>query len=335
MLAGAALVAVAALITACGTGGDDAESSIVRTTTSIAGASVIGVERDTTRACALPSAPDQADGTRTVAGTQVPADPKRIVVLDTAALDAVCAVGLWKQVVGATTVAGPTPQPSYLGTGVLKIPAVGTPGAVDVAKISALKPDLILGAAGDGDLGTLRGVAPTVLIQHRGWTDDYSAYTDALGRGGAAAKALADYRTQAHDTGVSIGANLSQASVIRFSAKDIQVQGNDSFAGQVLADTGVQRPAAQRERSFPVTDLSSKPDRDRIEGDIIFVMFDGPDGEAHGKSVMKGDDWKTLDVVTDKRDFAVDDLIWHGSGLTAARALLDDLHKNLNGYVTD
>ncbi|WP_063064061.1 iron-siderophore ABC transporter substrate-binding protein [Nocardia violaceofusca] len=334
-LGGAAAGAVALLVTGCGTGGDDASSSIVRTTTNIAGASVVGIERDTTHACALPSAPDQASGTHTVAGTQVPADPKRIVVLDTAALDAVCAVGLWERVVGATTAAGPAPQPNYLGTGVLKIPSVGSSGAVDTAKISALQPDLILGAAGDGDLAALRGIAPTVLVDHRGWQDDFTAYAEALGRGSAGAKALADYRTDARETGASIAANLSQASVIRFSPKDIQVQGTDTFAGQVLTDAGVQRPGAQRDRSFTVDSLATESDRNKIEGDIIYLMFDGPDGKSHGESVMKGDDWKALGAVSDKRDFAVEDDLWHGSGLTAARAILDDLRKTLNGYVTD
>ncbi|OXR45039.1 putative siderophore-binding lipoprotein YfiY [Nocardia cerradoensis] len=334
-LGGAAVGALAVLVTGCGTGGDDASSSIVRTTTNIAGASVVGIERDTTRACALPSAPDQASGTHTVAGTQVSADPKRIVVLDTAALDAVCAVGLWERVVGATTTAGPASQPNYLGTGVLKIPSVGTSGAVDTAKISTLQPDLILGAAGDGDLAALRGIAPTVLVDHRGWQDDFTAYAEALGRGSAGAKALADYRTDARETGASIAANLSQASVIRFSPKDIQAQGTDTFAGQVLADAGVQRPGAQRDGSFTVDSLATESDRNKIEGDIIYLMFDGPDGKSHGESVMKSDDWKKLGAIVDKRDFAVEDDLWHGSGLTAARAILDDLRKTLNGYVTD
>ncbi|WP_227983490.1 ABC transporter substrate-binding protein [Nocardia spumae] len=334
-LGAAAIGAAVALVSGCGTGGDDASSTIVRTTTNIAGASVVGIERDTTRACALPSAPDQASGTHTVAGAQVPADPKRIVVLDTAALDAVCAVGLWERVVGTTTLPGPAPQPGYLGTGVLKIPSVGGTGAVDMAKISELQPDLILGSAGDGDLGALRGVAPTVLVERKGWADDFTGYAAALGRGSAGAKALADYRTDARETGASIAANFSQASVIRFSDKDIQVQGDDTFAGQVLADAGVQRPGAQRDGSFPVDSLSTKNDRNKIEGDIIYLMLDGPDGKSYAESVMKGDDWKKLSAVSDKRDFVVEDDIWHGSGVTAARAILDDLRKTLNGYVTD
>ncbi len=332
-------VAVTAL-TACSNGSGDDASSIVRTTTNIAGADVVGIERDTTRACPLPSDPDQPAGTRDVtspAGTaQVSADPKRVVVLDTAALDAACALGLWQRVVGATTLAGPSPQPSYLGYGLQIVPSVGASGAPDVAKIAAMHPDLVLGTVGDGDLNALRTAAPTVLIgKDPSWQASFSAFADALGRSNAGAKAITDYHTYAHDTGVSIAASLSQASVLRFGASDAQVQGADTFAGRVLADAGVQRPEAQRGASYQVNSLGSERDRAKVEGDIIYAMFDGKDGETYGQKVMHGDDWKKLGAVSDKRDFVVDDTIWHGSGLTAARALIDDLRTSLNAYVND
>ncbi|MGY2061257.1 transporter, partial [Nocardia gipuzkoensis] len=87
--------------------------------------------------------------------------------------------------------------------------------------------------------------------------------------------------------------------------------------------------------TFPVPGVSSEADRDRVEGDVLYVMFDGPDGKSHGQSVMKSKDWKKLGAVSDRREFAVDDVIWHGSGVTAARAMLDDLRGTLNGFVTD
>ncbi|MBF6332922.1 ABC transporter substrate-binding protein [Nocardia transvalensis] len=326
------VAAVVALLTACAAPDDD--PSIVRTTTKVAGASVVGIERDTRKACALPTAPDQAAGTHDAGGTQVPADPKRIVVLDTAALDAVCAVGLWERVVGAATLDGTSPQPSYLGTGVMKIPSVGGIGSADPAKIAALQPDLILGTTA-ANADALRGIAPTVLVGAAPWQAQFDAFADGMDRAGAAGKILDDYRTTARETGTAIAANFSQASVLRFTAEDLQVLGDDSFAGQVLADTGVQRPTAQRGPSYDVDSLATEDDRAKVEGDIVYVMFDGPDGTSHGESVMKGKDWKKLGAVSDRREFAVDDTIWHGSGVTAARALLEDLRTTLNGYVTD
>ncbi|MFE3059718.1 ABC transporter substrate-binding protein [Nocardia sp. NPDC059239] len=339
-LVSAATLLTVGLVAGCGKT-DDNSASIVRTTTNIAGAGVVGIERDTSKACPLPSSPDSAAGTKTVAhaaGTsEVPADPKRIVVLSTSALDATCALGLWERVVGATTLAGPAPQPGYLGTGVVDIPSVGLVGNPDPAKIAELKPDLIIGPASDSShYDALKGIAPTVLVgAENGWQATFTGFAEAMDRQTAGVKALDDYRTAAKDAGVAANAALTQASVIRFEPNVIQVQGGNSFAAQVLGDAGVQRPQPQRGDSFDVTSLSSQDARNRIEGDLIFLMFDGKDGLDYGKSIMKGDNWKQLAAVSDRREFAVDDTIWHGSGITAARALLDDVRNNLNGYVTD
>ncbi|ATL69589.1 iron-siderophore ABC transporter substrate-binding protein [Nocardia terpenica] len=330
----AALVAAAALLTACGTGSDD-DASIVRTTTNIAGADVVGIERDTRQACPLPTDPDQTSGTHAVNGVQAPADPQRIVVLDTPALDAACSLGLWKRIVGAATVAGPTPQPSYLGTGIAIVPGIGAVGSPDAAKIAALHPDLIVGTAGDGGADALRDIAPTVLVPAGTWQDTYTAYADAMGRRGAAAKALDAYHADARDLGARIAASFSQASVVRFSGNDIQVLGDDSFAGRVLADAGVQRPGPQRAHSYTVNALGTEAERAKVEGDIIYVLFDGDEGKSYGQRVMKGADWKKLGAATDKRLFNVEDDIWHGSGVTAARAMLEDLRATLNAYVSD
>ncbi|MEU1427776.1 ABC transporter substrate-binding protein [Nocardia sp. NPDC005746] len=344
-LRSAGLVSAATLLTVGLAAGcaktDDNSASIVRTTTNIAGAGVVGIERDTTKACALPTAPDSTGGTRAVAhaagSADVPADAKRIVVLSTPALDAACALGLWERVVGAATVAGPTPQPSYLGSGISAIPAVGTVDSPDPARIAELKPDLIIGPAADrGRYDALKSIAPTVLVgDDHGWQATFTGVAEALNRKTAGAKALDDYRTAARDTGVAANSALTQASVIRFEPKTIQVQGGNTFAAQVLGDAGVQRPQAQRGDSFDVSSLSTEADRDKLEGDLIFLMFDGEDGLEYGKSIMKGDNWKQLGAVSDRREFAVDDTIWHGSGITAARALLEDVRNNLNGYVAD
>ncbi|MFE9323050.1 ABC transporter substrate-binding protein [Nocardia sp. NPDC052278] len=332
-----ALLCAALLVAGCSQK-DDA-SSIIRTTTNIAGAGVVGLERDTSNACPLPSAPDPSNGkTRTVthaAGTsEVPADPQRVVVLSTSALDATCAVGLWERVVGAVPIDGPRSQPMYLGYGVLKIPPVGSAAQPDLGQIAALHPDLIIGdmSSGPGGFAALQAIAPTVLADPgSGWQTEFSTLAAGLGRRTAATTALENYRAEARETGNALAASQSQASVVRFTADHDQVQGSNSFAGQVLADVGVQRPTAQRGTSFDVTEQ----DLTKVEGDIIYVVFAGEAGEAHGKSVLRSDAWKDLGASADKRVFAVEDTVWHGDGLTAARALLADLRSSLNGFVTD
>ncbi|MFI6999796.1 ABC transporter substrate-binding protein [Nocardia sp. NPDC050175] len=336
-----AFAALSATVVAagCSSKPDDA-SSIVRTTTNIAGAGVIGLERDTTKACALPSAPDPASGstrsvTHAVGVSEVPADPQRIVVLTTSALDAVCAVGLWERVVGAVTLDGPDPQPAYLGTGVLKIPGVGTAAQPNPALIADLHPDLILGdiPTATASFDALRQIAPTVLVgANNSWQAEFTALATGLGRRAAADTALDNYRTEATDIGNAISATQTQASLLRFTADTNEVQGSNSFAGQVVGDVGVQRPTAQRGPSFDVN-----PDQfaTKVEGDLIYVILAGEQGKKHGETVMRTDDWKNLGAATDKRVFAVEDTVWHGNGLVAARALLTDLNGTLNGFVTD
>ncbi|MEV0333446.1 ABC transporter substrate-binding protein [Nocardia sp. NPDC050717] len=339
VLAVAALLCVAVVSAGCADKHDDA-STIIRTTTNIAGAGVVGADRDTATACPLPSAPDPAQGaTRTVrhaAGTsQVPADPQRIVVLTSSALDAACAVGLWERVAGAVTLDGPRPQPMYLGYGVLEVPSVGPVGQPDPARIAELKPDLILGdiAPAAGGYEALSAIAPTVLIGSGGsWQSDFAAYAAGMGRDGAADTALQSYLTEARDLGTALNANQSQASVLRFTADTTQAQGTETFAAQILSDVGVQRPTAQRGTSF---DIATGELADKAEGDIIYVMFAGEAGEEHGRKVLRSDEFEELGAAMDRRVFAVDDAIWHTTGLTAARAVLTDLRNSLNGYVTD
>ncbi|WP_278263622.1 ABC transporter substrate-binding protein [Nocardia sp. AG03] len=336
---GAALLCAVALTAGCADKTDDA-SAITRTTTNIAGAGVVGADRDTATACPLPSAPDPGSGatravTHTAGVSQVPADPQRIVVLTSSALDAACALGLWERVAGAVTLDGDRPQPMYLGYGVLEVPSVGGIGQPDPARVAELKPDLILGdiAPAAGGYEALSAIAPTVLIGQGGsWQSDFTAYAAGMNRATAAQTALRDYLTEAHDLGPALNASQSQASVLRFTADTTQVQGSETFAAQVLADVGVQRPTAQRGQSYEITadELATK-----AEGDIVYVMFDGEQGEDHGKQVLRSTEFEELGAATDRRVFAVDDKIWHTTGLTAARAILTDLRDSLNGYVTD
>ncbi|MFC8527073.1 ABC transporter substrate-binding protein [Nocardia sp. NPDC057227] len=328
------LAAGTLLLAGCGQQTDDA-STIIRTTTNIAGAGVVGLERDTSQACPLPSRPDPGPGTRAVTHTggvaQVPADPQRIVVLGTPALDAACALGLWERVVGTTSPDGP--QPDYLGYGVKRIASVGPDGAPDPARIAELDPDVIIGTQGQGDYAALAAVAPTVLAgSGSGWAAEFVGLAAGLARAEVAEAALAGYRADAPAIGAepAVAAAQSQASVIRFGADSITVQGTDTFAGGVLTDIGVRRPQNQRGASFTV----GADDLDQVEGDVIFVLFDGEAGREYGESVLRSSAWKELGAATDQRVFAVEDSVWHGSGLVAARALLTDVRQNLNGYVT-
>ena len=322
---------------------DDA-STIVRTTTNIAGAGVVGNNRDTVGLCPALAPLDRTgvEGDVRPVGhaegiSAIPADPQRIVVLDAAGLDASCAVGIWERVVGAATIdpdfRGDGDQPLYLGTGLSSVPSVGPVGAPDLGAIAALGPDLILGAdsLGAESYDSLNAIAPTVFTETgQGWKDTFLQSAAALGRGQAGFEQLASFSADAERVGREIDSTQTQASVIRFGADTIEVDGPNSFAGQVLAEVGVAQPQSQRDTDFTV----ASDDLDPVEGDIVYVRFAGTDGEAFGREVMDSDAWHALGSVTDGRVFAVNDTVWSGSGVVAARAILADLSASLNAYVS-
>ncbi|NUS42215.1 MAG: ABC transporter substrate-binding protein [Mycobacteriaceae bacterium] len=342
--------ALAALpLAACGHGGDGL-NRIVRTTSNVAGAGVVGVDRDTRTACPLPAAPDPAVGrTRTIAQAdgvaEAPADPQRVVVLDTQALDAACALGLWERIVGAVTLPGgargigelprtESPQPRYLGYGVRRIASVGPVGAPDPNAIRGLHPDLIIGAgpAGPADWRALSAIAPTVFTgKALGWQQEFLATATALNREQAGKQALAAYKKRAKDLGARQWAQLTQASVLRFTDGRIDIEGVDSFAGLVLTDVGVARPLDQRGQ----TSALDRADLKKADGDLIYAILAGEAGKDFGKQVMETDAWRDLGAADDRRVFAVNDAIWTGQGLTAANSLLSDIEATVNGYVTN
>lgn len=338
--------AVAAVTTAvlagCSTPPDDDASEIVRTTTRIAGASVVGIDRDTSTACALPTPTDPGlapgDSRRvlhTAGESEVPADPRRIVVLDAASLDAVCALGLWERVVGAS--ADTSGRPGYFGTGIGELPAIGPEGATDLGAVEQARPDLILGSSADPDVyDSLTTVAPTVLVGSDPvfWREQFLRSGEALGRTDAARRILDDYTVDARRLGEELASSQTQASIVRFTPDGPTVEGTASFAGQVLGDLGAARPPAQR---FGVEDgTTARPvdtdDPAAADGDVIFVRFADDEALESGTEYMRTDEWLDLGAVTDGRLFSVDEYVWSTPGPVAARAILTDLTHTLNGY---
>ena len=269
--------ALAAVVTAvavtvlsgCGSlGGDppaaDGSQTVVTSTTRIAGAGVLGNERRPDESCAPeptpvdPGPPERA--VRHAAGeTQVRADPQRIVVLAGDQLDALCALGLQSRIVAAALPDGSDAQPSYLGQVIHDVPAVGTRSAPDLDGIRKAEPDLILGsqALTPEEFGPLSEIAPTVFTGPPGaaWQDNLRTVGAATGRPGVANGLIDGFQRAADETGADNDAIHVQASVVQFTDKTLRVYGVDSVPGSVLADVGVDRPAAQRFTDKPYTEI--------------------------------------------------------------------------------
>ena len=350
-IAAAAAVLTAVVVTALGGCGDLGrqspsavdEPTVITSTTKIAGAGVLGNQRRPDESCApdpLPADPDDSP-TRPVhhaAGeTVVNTEPQRVVVLSGDPLDALCALGLQSRVVAAALPDGSDSQPSYLGTVIHDLHAVGTRSTPDMDAIRAANPDLILGsdALSRDAYPELSAIAPTVLTGAPGaaWQDNLRTVGTATGRTDAANGLIDGFTAAAGKTGVDDDAAHFQASIVQFTDTTMRVYGPANFPGSVLADVGVDRPAAQRFTDKPYVeigtteaDLENSPDFSMADGDIVYVSFASPAAKDRAGEVMGSDAWRKLSANKDNRVFVVNNEVWQtGEGIVAARGVLADL----------
>ena len=260
------------------------------------------------------------------------------MVLSGDQLDALCALGLQSRIVAAALPDGSDSQPSYLGTVIHDLPAVGTRSEPDLDAIRAANPDLILGSEGS-DARRLpascrrspRRCSPARPAPPGRTTCERSARR--RGRTDAANGLIDDFTAAADKTGADNDAAHFQASVVQLTDTTMRVFGPDSFPGSVLADVGVDRPAAQRFTDKPYVeigtteaDLGNSPDFSIADGDIVYVSFASPAAKDRAGEVMGSDAWRKLSANKDNRVFVVNNEVWQtGEGIVAARGMLADL----------
>jgi iron complex transport system substrate-binding protein len=342
--------AVVVTCTGCGSGSGSKAStrSLITPTTQIAGAGVLGNDRQPDEACARDAAAtDPGPPTRqarNAAGVtpdvvQVPAEALRIVVLSGDQLDALCALGLQSRVVAAATPDGSSGQPSYLGAAVHGLPGVGTRTSPDLRGIAALHPDLILGSVAlTAKLyPQLAAITPTVFTAAPGaaWQDNLRGVGAATARTAAVDALITGFTQRATQIGASHDAAHFQASIVQLTTNTIRIYGTDNFPASVLAAVGVERPAAQRFTDKAYIEIAAtdadlaKPDLPGLsaaDADVIYVSCATPAAAERAVAVLDSDPWRKLSANHDNRVYVVNDEIWQtGEGLVAARGIVDDL----------
>jgi iron complex transport system substrate-binding protein len=334
------------VISGCGSLGGSppspaAEQSVVTSTTKIGSAGVLGNQRRPDESCApepvpVDPGPPEREVRHAAGTTTVRADPQRIVVLSGDQLDALCALGLQSRIVAAALPDGSDSQPWYLGTAVHDVPGVGTRSAPDLAGIKAASPDLILGsqALTPEAYPELAAIAPTVFTGPPGveWQNNLRIVGAATGRFDAANGQIDGFQQAADKTGADNDATHFQASVVQFTDDTMRVYGADTFPGSVLADVGVDRPAAQRFTDRPYIEIGTTDLADAnfsiADGDIVYISFASPAAKDRAPAVLESDAWKKLSANRDNRVFAVNNEVWQtGQGIVAGRGMLADLRR--------
>jgi iron complex transport system substrate-binding protein len=282
---------------------------------------------------------DTAADTRTVehamGSTDVPAEPERLVVLDSSFLDAALALGVTP--VGATEASAGEGMPSYLAEEVPDIEVVGLTDEPSLEAIAALRPDLILGAKVRHEelYDELAEIAPTVFSESSGtnWKDGVAVTAEALGAEDEADELLEAYQARAEEVGEAVGAEGKQLSMVRFLLPDeIRLYGPDTFSGSVLTDVGFD--LGERDWDEYSMAYISPEQVGLADADVVFSSSYGGTETPEFKTAFGPVEplWAAVPAVAEGRQHWVEDDIWMlGIGPTGAGLILDDTETMLAG----
>lgn len=277
--------------------------------------------------------------------TCVPFNPQRIVVLDYLMLSNT--IALDKKPVGSPLkYADPD-----LKTGIVDL---GDSSAINLERVLALQPDLILGITNYAPpYSQLTQIAPTVVMnfKHNGdWKEHFAFVGEALGKSDEVEQIMADYYQRVAEFKQKIKAKndnlklegsdeIQEISIVRIDSTEIRLYTKTGMMGTILEDAGLSRPPSQ-DLGFEATKaLGSNPIHypisrevlDKADGDAIFLIVDYWDSQIEGSlDSLKTDPlWSTLDAVKQNKVYEVPASDWVSSGPIAANAILDDLFEYL------
>ena len=271
--------------------------------------------------------------------TNIPAEPKRVIVIATGQIDGVLTLGVVP--IGAASALGASFTPDYIttafpqqATALKSMVDIGSRAEPDFEKIAGLRPDLILAnKAGSEKLyDKFAAIAPTVFTEGTGvnWKQDFLLVAAALGKTGKAQTFLNDYHTQAAALATKVASKPVAVSMVRFNPGRTRMFGVSSFGGSIAYDAGLGRPAPQQ---FNATsqDLSLEQ-VNLMDGDWIFYSIQTPEEQTDAAKIVGQQFWNGLAAVKAGHVLKVDDDPWYlNAGPTAAMLVLKQLTAALGG----
>ncbi|WP_439875004.1 ABC transporter substrate-binding protein [Bacillus mycoides] len=266
--------------------------------------------------------------------TEVPANPKRVVILTNEGTEALLELGV--KPVGAVKSWTGDPWYPHIKDKMKDVKVVGDEGQVNVETIASLKPDLIIGnkMRHEKVYEQLKAIAPTVFSETlRGeWKDNFKFYAKALNKEKEGQKVLADYESRMKDLKGKLGDTVNQEiSMVRFMPGDVRIYHGDTFSGVILKELGFKRPGDQNKDDFAERNVS-KERISAMDGDVLFYFTFDKGNEKKGseleKEYINDPLFKNLNAVKNDKAYKVDDVIWNtAGGVMAANLLLDDIEK--------
>lgn len=263
----------------------------------------------------------------------VPADPRRIVVLDpTFSLG--MGLELELPLLGAplAVMSDHALRDKALARGVTDLGSFMEPS---VERIVALRPDLILGTAlADRAYPLLSQLAPTVLISADDWQDYLRLVADVAGRREWGEQLLDGYKTRV----AALKSRVPErtVSVVRITPWDFQVylDGPKAYGPfAVLRDVGVRRSAYETTAG---NETLKRPDWEALaglDGDTLLYIVGGVNNSATSgrhEEVLANPLWQMLPAVKAGHVHRLDPAVWmEFSGVGSAHRVLDDVERLL------
>ncbi|MEV0064361.1 iron-siderophore ABC transporter substrate-binding protein [Nocardia sp. NPDC050718] len=259
--------------------------------------------------------------------TTVPAQPQRIVVLDSPHLDALVSLGITPAAI--TERAMGYGAPKYLADKLTGVKTVGTIQEPDLDAIATLEPDLIIGTKvrHEALYTQLSGIAPTVFSTSSGtnWHEQARLTASAVGKSAEMEQLLTQLDGRAKAVGKEIGAAGKTVSMVRFTEDRFRLYGPETFSGFILAQVGFTHPA-RTWNTYSMAELDPEQ-YEQINGDVVFHADYTGGSKGTTKSRVTAL-WGALPAVAGNHAYEVADDTWMlGIGVIGANKIIDDIAR--------
>ncbi|QUG43894.1 iron-siderophore ABC transporter substrate-binding protein [Psychrobacillus sp. INOP01] len=276
--------------------------------------------------------------------TTIEKAPEKVVILTNEGTEALLALGVTP--VGAVQSWLGDPWYDHIKEDMTDVEVVGVEHEVNLEKIAALKPDLIIGnkIRQEAVYDQLSAIAPTVFSDTlRGdWKENFTLYAKALNLEEEGKEVLSQFDAHLDEVKQNLGDKVNQEiSVVRFMAGSSRIYYTDSFSGVIFDQLGFKRASQQTELFTADNKLGNlaievgKEVIPKMDADVLFYFTYAPQGDqaALDTATEWTNDplWKNLNAVKSGNVHEVSDAVWNtAGGVLAANIMLDEIEDIFN-----
>ncbi|UQZ83523.1 putative siderophore-binding lipoprotein YfiY precursor [Paenibacillus konkukensis] len=265
--------------------------------------------------------------------TEVPAHPKKVVILTDEGTEALLALGI--KPVGAVQSYVGNPWFDHIKADMEGVTVLGAESQPNLELIASLKPDLIIGnkMRHEKIYDQLKAIAPTVYSETlRGeWKENFKLYADTLNKKQEGDQVIAAFDKRIEDFKSKAGDKLKEKiAVVRFMGGKTRFYYGDMFSGVIFKQIGFPRSDPKSdEKAFEDITKERLPELDAADR-VFYFTYETGDGKGtkQEQEWMNDPLWQNLKVVKNNKLTKVSDTTWNtAGGVKAANLMLDDLYK--------